>query len=39
MKLNFYEISYGSLAETKCLYYFAYCKKWLKIDHFDKGKL
>ncbi len=29
VKLNFYEISHGSLKESKYLLYFGYCQKWI----------
>lgn len=30
VKLQFYEISHGSLKESKYLLYFAYCQKWIE---------
>lgn len=35
VKLNFYEISYGSLGESRYLYYFALDMKWIKKEEYD----
>lgn len=32
VKLNFYEISYGSLKESRYLVYFSHCEKYLNED-------
>lgn len=37
VKLNFYEMSYGSLGESRYLYYFALDTKWIKIDEYNNA--
>lgn len=39
VQLNFYEISYGSLNESRYIYYLALCKKWITRKEYDKNNL
>jgi len=39
VQLNFYEISYGSLNESRYIYYLALCKKWITKKDYDQGNL
>jgi four helix bundle protein len=34
VKLNFYEIAYGSLGESRYLYYFAFDEKWINHEEY-----
>lgn len=37
VQLNFYETSYGSLNESRYIYYLALDKKWITKEKYDKG--
>ena len=38
VQLNFYETAYGSLGESRYLYYyFALCRQWINKDEYDKA--
>jgi len=37
VQLNFYEIAYGSIKETKYLIFLAYQRKWIVPERYDYG--
>lgn len=37
VQLTFYEISYGSLNESRYLYYFSFKEEWISKEWYDKG--
>lgn len=39
VQLNFYETSYGSLGESRYVYYLALCKEWITKEEYEHGNL
>lgn len=36
VQLNFYETAYGSLGESRYLYYFALCREWIMREDYEQ---
>jgi len=39
VQLNFYEIGYGSLSESRYIYYLALCNNWIIKNEYDRALL